>query len=196
MSARRIVRVDEDYDRSHASVGQSRFGAYLRQRANQFDDDGAPLDAVWFAMLVWQIANGPVMSPPYVQTSSRVYEVACRGDEYAANVLVATVRVRLPHPPQAWDERAAGCHDWTHDRGVWRTDDEPLPLVAPEQFPQMLFTVNLSISIPTTALPAPTSTDVEVDVAKDTVRTICTRVNENVGPQLESLLSRWQDRRR
>lgn len=197
MSTRRIVWTDEDYDTAHgstrASDGGSRFGAYLRQRRDQFGDDGEPLAPVWFASLVWRIASSPVMSPPYVKTSSRVHEVVCQGDEYAPGVLQVDVHVPLLHPSQVWDVRAAGWRDWTHHRDAWR-DDDPLPLVEPDQYPRLLFSTTFAIAIPAGSLPAPTSTGVDVDLAKQAVETVCSWVNRKVGPELESLLIRWQQR--
>src|SRR5262249_62086415 len=62
--------VDRDYDRSHASDGISRYGAYLRDAAFEpwTDHD----QAVEWAAFAWERATGPVMSPGYVRYYPRV----------------------------------------------------------------------------------------------------------------------------
>lgn len=193
MSWPELVWVDEDYDYSYSSDGQSRFGAYLRQRASLFDDDGEPLTAPDFAQTVWRIACGPVMSPPYVQLGHDVHMVTCRLDDNDLEYVVADVQVRLPHPMQVWDMRAAGWLDWTRPRS-WSED--PGPRTEPDGFPALLFAVTFSITIPAHSLPYPKSTQVDVAMAKDAIGEICRAVNRQVGPDLESLLIRWQERRR
>ena len=143
--------------------------------------------------MAWGIANSPIMSPPYVRTSSRVHGVVCHGDEYDPDVLLVEVHVPLLHPGQVWDMRAAGWRGWTQDRDAWR-DDEPSPLIEPDQYPRLVFSTTFTIAIPAAGLPAPTSSDVDVTLAKFAVATVCSWVNRKVGPELESLLVRWQQR--
>jgi hypothetical protein len=47
--------VDDTYDRDMSSDGRSRFGAYLRQKAGMFADEGDGTDNVRFALAAWRI---------------------------------------------------------------------------------------------------------------------------------------------
>ena len=62
--------IDRDYDRSLASDGISRYGAYLRDATFEpwTDHD----QAVEWAAFAWRRATGPVMSPGYVRCHPRV----------------------------------------------------------------------------------------------------------------------------
>lgn len=65
--------VDDGHDADMASDGNSRFGAYIRQRRTMFCEDGHPVDdRVRFALTAWRIAQPPIMSPGYVRSHLRV----------------------------------------------------------------------------------------------------------------------------
>lgn len=86
--------VDETYDRDYASDGRSRFGAYLRQKANMFHDGSQmATDNQRFALSAWRIAQSPIMAPAYVQPHPRIQGTnECWDDDgrSALNVLLAT----------------------------------------------------------------------------------------------------------
>lgn len=70
----------DDYDRTNASDGVSRFGFYLRDRAHEFrynDQD----DPAWFATRAFEIAQSPIMSPPYVHNHPRIVGSDSDSDE-------------------------------------------------------------------------------------------------------------------
>ena len=63
-----VCWIDPDDDRTSASDGQSRHGAYLRDHARLFDPfqdapDGVTRNPVEFAMAAVQVAAGPIMWP-------------------------------------------------------------------------------------------------------------------------------------
>jgi len=178
-----VVWVDEGYDRELASDGVSRYGGYLRSRAHLFADEDAPLDPVGFAVLAWQIASGPVMSPGYVRRRPDIEAVTCRHVE-EPGLLVADVEVRLSWP--AGLNRGgplAGWRSWVMGDG-W--GDEPPRYVEPgDDRPALLVTAHLWLPIPEPSLPAPRhipAGDVDVATAKRAVEVVCRHVNAAAGP--------------
>ena len=72
-----VCWIDPDYDRSQASDGQSRYGAYVRDHARLFDPwqdapDGVTSDPVEFAVAAFRVATGPIMWPGFVRWHPRV----------------------------------------------------------------------------------------------------------------------------
>ena len=72
-----VCWIDLDYDRTQASDGQSRYGAYVRDYARLFDPwqdapDGVTGDPVEFAIAAFRVATGPIMSPGFVRWHPRV----------------------------------------------------------------------------------------------------------------------------
>ena len=67
-----VCWVDADWDYTNASDGISRYGAYLRGHAEEFqswhgeDLDGITTDPGEFAAAAFRVACGPIMSPGYV----------------------------------------------------------------------------------------------------------------------------------
>ena len=191
----KLVYVDEAYDRDYASDGTSRYGAYLQSRAHLFIDDGYPLDAVSFAALAWQIANSPIMSPGYVQMTSPVFAVVCRGSEDDPDLLVADVEVRLPWPSRLTqrDLAGSGVRDW--DRAMpWAQDSGPYVEPADHQS-ALLVTARIRLALLDRAdLPAPArACPVDVELAKQVVDQLCRNITWRATPILEGLLSRWRE---
>ncbi|MGW0231943.1 hypothetical protein ACWDWO_26855 [Actinopolymorpha singaporensis] len=184
-----LVWVDEAYDRDHASDGVSRYGAYLRSRGHLFDDDGAPLDAVSFACIAWQIACAPVMSPGFVQTADTIGRVRCRGSEEGPGEMVAELEARLGWPN--WLR-------WSCLHGWWDWERSDLGgLTAPVADRRaLLFSVRVQLPVSALGLPVPTTTEVDVAAANEAVHLLCRRINEVAGPALDVVRDSWREERR
>jgi hypothetical protein len=96
-----VCWIDLDYDRTSASDGQSRYGAYVRDHARLFDPwqdapDGVTRDPVEFTMAAVRVATGPIMSPGFVRWHPRVcgYGVEHSDD----GRLVVSVTLAAPAP--------------------------------------------------------------------------------------------------
>jgi hypothetical protein len=103
-AAGRVCWIDAAWDRSRASDGVSRYGAYLRGHAELFDPwqeapNGITQDAGEFAAAAFRVATGPIMSPGYVRWHPRVLD---REVGYGENpdprrlILKLTLALRLP----------------------------------------------------------------------------------------------------
>src|SRR6266536_6688337 len=76
-----VCWVDLAWDRTNASDGVSRYGAYLRGHAEEFQPwygeetpDGITREPGEFAAAAFQVATGPIMSPGYVRWHPRVLD--------------------------------------------------------------------------------------------------------------------------
>jgi hypothetical protein len=105
-AAGRVCWIDAAWDRSQASDGVSRYGAYLRTHTELFDPwhgedaaDGITQDPGEFAIAAFQVATGPIMSPGYVGWHLRVldYKVS-HGDNPEPGRLVCTVTLATALP--------------------------------------------------------------------------------------------------
>jgi hypothetical protein len=72
-----VCWIDLDYDRTNASDGQSRYGAYVRDHTRLFDPfqdapNGVTTDPVEFTIAAFRVATGPIMSPGFVRWHPRV----------------------------------------------------------------------------------------------------------------------------
>jgi len=75
----RVCWVDLHGDRTSASDGISRYGAYLRSHAELFDPwgeapNGITTDPGEFASAAFRVACGPIMSPGYVHWHPRILD--------------------------------------------------------------------------------------------------------------------------
>src|SRR6516225_11829944 len=97
--------VDRDYDRSHASDGNSRYGAYLRDAAFEpwTDHD----QAVEWAVFAWRRATGPVMSPGYVRYHPRVLAAQLERSGWDGS-LAAAVTLISSRPQELKTAQACG----------------------------------------------------------------------------------------
>jgi hypothetical protein len=113
-AAGQVCWVDADWDRSRASDGISRYGAYLRGHTELFDTwqeapDGITRDPGEFAVAAFQVATGPIMGPGYVRWHPRVldYKVS-HGDNPEPGRLVCRITLatslplRLGSPWWSW----------------------------------------------------------------------------------------------
>jgi hypothetical protein len=74
-----VCWVDLRWDRTYASDGVSRYGAYLRSHAELFDPwgeapNGITTDPGEFAYAAFRVACGPIMSPGYVHWHPRILD--------------------------------------------------------------------------------------------------------------------------
>ena len=174
MADNEILVVREAYDRAHASDGESRFGAYLRQHARYFEEDkGLTTDPVEFASAAFAIARTPIMGPPYVGTHPRVVQLDQVWD--FNDRCGVSLGFALP---------TAECmaNLLPFDVVGWQREDGLGPFYAPERLDRISCYTQLFVRIPFPAelLPAPDYTwmrEPDVDVAKRAVRTICNHAN-------------------
>jgi hypothetical protein len=101
----RVCWVDAAWDRSCASDGVSRYGAYLRGHAELFAPFYGPnageitLDAGEFAAAALRVATGPIMSPGYVRWHPRVLDHhVSHGQDPEPGRLVCGVTLAIPLP--------------------------------------------------------------------------------------------------
>jgi hypothetical protein len=108
------LAIDETYDRTYASDGFSRFGAYLAMRlpAVLDDDPDVLLDPVRWAAFAWATATAPVMSPGYLSWHGPIEDIGVGWDDghlaFEA-VLWADPPVSLPGW-RGWDRDRHGDH--------------------------------------------------------------------------------------
>lgn len=186
--------IDDDYDSNYTVGGwerfattTSRYGNYLASRAHRFldEDTEAPTtDPAEFAGLAWQISLSPIMAPGYVRTHPRIQSVTTTGDDDHRFGVALTLAAPLPAPVAA----AIAGHRWRDWERDWHSDwwFEPYPLDRPAAYT----TVAIRIPIPRECLPTPAyyrNGDPDVEVAKQTVRVLCARLNEQLQPILDAL---------
>jgi hypothetical protein len=187
VSAERICWIDADWDRSRASDGVSRYGAYLRGHAELFEpwDDEEPggitTEPGPFAVAAFRVATGPIMSPGYVVWHPRVldHEVS-----YGENpdprrlILKLTLALRLPlRLDGPW-------WSWTKDLGRdWFEPDEDRHAA--------LASLELRWPLATSTLPRPRpprrSGVANLADAKASVRALVEEFNATAGPVLARL---------
>jgi len=97
-----VCWIDPDDDRTSASDGQSRHGAYLRDHARLFDPfqdgpDGVTRNPFEFAMAAVRIAAGPIMWPGFVRWHPRVCGYGTEPCEDGGR-LVVSVTLAAPAP--------------------------------------------------------------------------------------------------
>ena len=184
-----LVWIDHEYDRAYASDGVSRYGAYLRQRADWFRDVDTPKE---FAATAWRVATGPVMSPGLVRIRPDLGSVTLDFDEGGEGILRATVRVPLPqHRLRGASEQLRyPIGDW-HTERTWDPEgtrhEEPR---ASREHAAVLVTAAVLIPIDTARLPHVDAEDcdpVNRTAATRAVLELATQINERGGPLVDAL---------
>lgn len=169
---------DDAYDQDRASDGVSRYGVYLQQRADMFDDDDGPIG---FAVSAWQVATVPIMSPGYVCRQPRIMS-ASAGWHQAG--MLATVQLVVSRPGAL--RFVPGWRGWdVEDRFFYEPDSEALV-----KMPAMLPTVTLLVVVPAERLHVPSGPPTgEVDVAdaKAAVKAVAVVLNQHLAPVLDAL---------
>ena len=197
---RKLVVVNGVYDRDSASDGRSRYGAYLRQHAEDFRDGWTdrptPIqDPAEFAVHAWRVATAPVMVPGYVQIRPDLRSVTLHRDEDDGG-LYADIRIPLPHShishigghtkrfPYTWQ-------DWEAERSY--EDTAFHRLVEPRSTKRPSVLAEVTVRVPGGAwagLPTPTAYEgtVLLEEARDAVSTVVAYINEDAGPMVETIL--------
>lgn len=172
--------VDDGYDADMASDGNSRFGAYVRQRSTMFCEDGHPVDdSVRFALTAWRIAQPPIMSPGYVRSHPRVVNNREYWDDEGRVALAVDLAVELT----AEISRSLG-YIWNGWRaeGFSRQRIEPYDNDRPAAFTTL--TVRVPIRADLLPPPAYRCAFPATDNARLAVNAICELINQMVGPVL------------
>jgi hypothetical protein len=191
MSAPAAFWVDREYDRTQASDGVSRYGAYLRDASFEpwTDDD----QAVEWAVFAWQRATGPVMSPGYVRYHPRVLAARLERSGWDGSLIAGVSLV------SAWPEQLAGVlarsvrlgdrdahwQDWPTEyrRGTICCYEPSEADVAAR--PYLLTTLSLQFTVPAVALPEPPATSAaRLRAAQQAVAVVVAELNQIVGPVL------------
>ncbi|MEU5322971.1 hypothetical protein AB0G67_40405 [Streptomyces sp. NPDC021056] len=193
-----LVYVNDRYDQENASDRISRYGAYLRQRTDQFrdawSDTPAPIeDPGEFAVNAWRVATAPVMVPGYAQTRPDLHAVTLHRDE-DDHGLYADIHVPLRHMHIGGDAKRFpySWQDWDAERDH-RDDDFPVLLMPRStKKPSILATAVVRVSgREWPHLVTPTAHDGPrlLDEARETVTTVAHHINTDAGPIVAKLLA-------
>jgi hypothetical protein len=186
-TALRVCWVDLAWDRTNASDRVSRYGAYLRGHAGEFepwhgeDLDGITLDPGEFAAAAFRVACGPIMSPGYVCWHSRILDHQVdHGENPDPDRLVCKVTLATGLPmrlgPPWWS--------WTTYLGRdWSEPDDPRHAA--------LARLELRWPLQVAALPRPRPParpgEPNLADARAAVRALVAAFNQTVGPVLARL---------
>jgi hypothetical protein len=183
-AALRVCWIDRDHDRTAASDGVSRYGAYLRDHAGLFDPwaeapDGVTGDPVDFAAAAFRIATGPIMAPGYVRWHGRVCDYGATWSEDDGRLLLS-VTLAVPSPVRlGWDWRG------------WERDFHGDHLEPDDRRPTGLCRLELRWPVPTDQLPVPTRPRrpavPNLGDATRAVAALVEQVNTTCGPVLAEL---------
>ncbi len=184
--AGRVCWVDAEWDRSRASDGVSRYGAYLRGHAELFDPwrevaNGITEDPGEFAIAAFQVACGPIMSPGYVCWHPCVLDHrVSHGDNPEPGRLVCSVTLATSLP--LW--LGSPWWSWTpyFGRDWCEPDDDRHAALA---------RLELRWPLVTSALPRPQpaarSGQPNLRDAKAAVRALVAQINQTAAPVLAKL---------
>ncbi len=187
-AAGRVCWVDADWDRSQASDGVSRYGAYLRGHTSLFDpwhgedaSDGITQDPGEFAIAAFDVATGPIMSPGYIAWHPRVlaYTVS-HGDNPDPRRLVCKVTLATALP--LW--LGSPWRSWTEYLGRdWREPDQDRHAA----LASLVLRWPLAVAgLPHPSTPARPGLPNLAD-AKASVRALVAAINATAGPVLAKL---------
>ncbi|MCO6011723.1 hypothetical protein NE236_42935 [Actinoallomurus purpureus] len=109
-------QIGRDYDQAHASDGESRFGAYVRDAAASnsyaWDLQDAADQRHEFAHLAWMAATPPVMAPGYVRYHHLIKGAHVYRSQWDGSLLAS---VTLATPPPAALARLRGWQGWPRE---------------------------------------------------------------------------------
>jgi hypothetical protein len=111
VAATQAFWIDQDIDREHAPDGISRYGAEVRERANDFAESWGDISPVTFAATAWRLATA--LRPSYVRWHRRIVAAACLCSPWDGSL---TCEVSLVSP---WPAELTWSRQWWRDRG-WR----------------------------------------------------------------------------
>lgn len=104
-----LLVIDDEYDRTRASNGFSRYGAYLARRLPAVVDEDPDVltDPIRWAAFAWATAAPPVMSPGYLTWNDPIEDIELFWDD---GQLGAEIVVRTEVPA-----RLVGWRSWERD---------------------------------------------------------------------------------
>ncbi|WP_067812297.1 hypothetical protein [Actinomadura kijaniata] len=153
----RVFRLNEADDRDRASDRASRYGAYLRHHKHKFadfdDDQALTANPAEFTAAAWEVATGPIMSPPYLEwLPDRIRDIDTYFSEDDCS-LIARVEIAVPRPPELLALR--GWREWDRSAGFgysgyFTPEDRML-----KHGPAMLTSTTLLLRVPDQALTRP-----------------------------------------
>ncbi|ALG05774.1 hypothetical protein [Kibdelosporangium phytohabitans] len=182
MTVTRPFGLNERYDRDEASDGVSRYGAYLAQKRKLFldFDDCLTADRLAFAAAAWEIAQSPIMSPPYVLAHPRIQSAVPRWDEeYRLAIEVVVAMPNLWPLPAQYRYRALG---WRED-SVWGGFEDPRDAGRLTVLPSLL--VRVPVTAGDVMDPVYESGIPTVDAARGSVLAMCHLLNPVLASVLE-----------
>jgi len=194
----KVFRIDHDHDRDAASDGVSRYGFYLRDRRDWFEDSlnsGEPQTAR-FAATAWRIATSPIMSPGYVRCHRRVLRHDVERNDWDGSP-VACVDL-ITDWPQALDRnrtrRGEGWRDWPTEHRFASSDYVYLEPSGEDlvKAPYLLASASFRFAVPTEHLPVPVTERALagtglLPAAEEAVQAVVTELNRVMGPVVEAL---------
>ncbi len=182
-----VCWVDLAWDRANASDGVSRYGAYLRGHAGEFESwhgedlDGITTDPGEFAAAAFRVACGPIMSPGYVRWHPRIlgHQVG-HGENPEPDRLV--VKVCLATSLPMW----LGSPWWSWTTYMGRDWSEP-----EDAKHAALARLDLRWPVPVATLPRPRpparAGEPNLADARAAVRALVAEINRTAGPVLARL---------
>ena len=193
--------IDDEHDRSQASDGVSRFGAYVRRSGAIAECLAECNDVTWqdkqalrarFAAAAWETALPPVMSPGYVRRHRRVLSARVEFNAWDAT-LAGAVELVTPWPQPLASSRdwqhGTWWHDWPFERfgavEYWREPDEEELATRPYLMAsaRLAFPLRPALPLPV-APPGPHGAE---DAARSAVRVLMLAMNTVVSPVIETL---------
>jgi hypothetical protein len=183
--------VDDEYDREQASDGISRFGAYVRRAARTWSWDDPQSQRAWFAVMAWETATPPVMSPGYVRRHPRVRRSRVEFNPWDATLTGVVELVT------SWPQALARSRGWQRD-GWWL--DWPVESCGEAVFYRepgedetaahryLMASARLVFPLPVRRLPAaPAGPRGAEEAACDAVRVLVAAMDAVVAPVIEAL---------
>ena len=152
---------DGDYDRDSASDGGSRYGAYVRERLEWFQDAGCwewDDSAPRYAAVAWRIATGPVMAPGYVRMHPKILNAVVERSDWDGSLLACVDLIT------GWPHGLERSREWRD--GKWWRDWPADTLGGQETYcwpggqdlatnPYLLASASLRFAVPPGQLPRP-----------------------------------------
>jgi hypothetical protein len=170
-----LVWIDCDYDRQCAGRNGSRYRSYLEARAERFTDSTGREHA----MLAWEIANSPVMSPGFVRIRPDLEHVRLGYDGDGYLMVRIGVRLRRQVLPRSVRYASDVLADWASVRCWNEAADEPMYAFEHPIGDALLVSTEIVRRLETTDFTDPPGDRLDVELAVHTT--------ENITEQIEHL---------
>lgn len=202
MTERRRYELDHAYDRANADIGTgSRYGNYLYSRQKNFtgifEDDDFYDDydpSLRFAFAAWDVATGPVMSPPFVRAPRLVLGTNFTRSEENGEAIM-DVELVCPRPAALRNVATAGgsyFRDWSTDAFG---QVEPVGSRELTKASYLFTRAQVLVQIPPGTLPTvktmPVGSGRLIDQAVQCVQAMVDVLNREVGPLVDRLEGSW-----